>query len=177
MVTGRVIKRDEANDIAIISFNEFRSDAKGFLIFPSYKVKSGQDIYVIGYPLGSVLGDSPSITKGIIASTVGLGGDSRHLRITAQINPGNSGGPVLDSYGRVIGVVSHTLNKLYMTKMTGHIPEGTNFAIKSDVLLNILNEMENLIDEQTKEIFLAEKIFSEYSKAVVVVKSKQNENY
>lgn len=56
--------------------------------------------------------------------------------------------------------------------MTGHIPEGTNFAIKSDVLLNIFNETENLIEEQTKEILSAEKIFSEYSKAVVVVKSK-----
>lgn len=171
IVKGRVIKRDEANDLALVGFNEFRSDPEGFRLFPSYKVKAGQDIYVIGYPLEAVLGDNPSITKGIISSTVGLQGDSRHLRITAQINPGNSGGPVLDVYGRVIGVVSYTLNKLYVAKMTGHIPEGTNFAVKSDVLLNILDDPEGLITERTYETLSTEKIFSIYSKAVVMVRT------
>jgi S1-C subfamily serine protease len=171
IIKGRVIKRDEANDLPVVNFNEFRNAPQGFQMFPSYKVKSGQDIYVIGYPLGALLGDSPSITRGIISSTAGLGGDSRHLRITAQINPGNSGGPLLDTYGRVIGVVSHTLNKLYIAKMTGHIPEGTNFAVKSDVLLNMFDETKNLVNEQIEEIFSAEKIFSVYSKAVVMVRA------
>ena len=168
---GRVIKRDEANDLAVISFNEFRNAPEGFRIFPSYKVKSGQDIYVIGYPLGSILGDSPSITKGIISATIGIGGDSRHFRITAQINPGNSGGPLVDTYGRVIGVVSHALNKLYIAKNIGHIPEGTNFAVKADVLLNMFNEIESLISEQTDQVLPADKIFSAYSNAVVIVRA------
>ena len=171
IIRGKITKRDKANDLAIVSFREFRNTPEELQIFPSHKVKSGQEIYVIGYPLGSVLGDSPSITKGIISSIVGLEGDSRHLRITAQINPGNSGGPLLDANGRVIGVISHSLNKFYIAKETGHIPEGTNFAVKSDVLLNVLSETENLINEQSKEKLSAEKIFSLCSNSVVMVKA------
>ena len=171
IIQGKVIKRDKKNDLAIITFEDIRSKPICFHIFPSYKVETGQEIYVIGYPLQVVLGENPSITKGMISSTVGLDGDSRHFRITAQLNPGNSGGPLLDVQGRVIGVISHTLNKLYFAKVTGHIPEGTNFAIKSDVILNLYPGIKNLINEEETLPLSAEKIFSTYSKAVVLIKS------
>ena len=64
----------------------------------------------MGYPVPGDLGSRLSITKGIIASTVGADEDNRHFRVTAQTNPGNSGGPLLDAKGRVIGVAnSHLL--------------------------------------------------------------------
>ncbi len=171
IVTGKVIKRDKENDLAIIKFEEKKQRPIGFQIFPSHKVTTGQEIFVLGYPMETFLGDQPGITKGMISSIVGLNNDSRHFRITAQINPGNSGGPLLDAQGRVIGIVSHTLNKLGVAKTTGHIPEGTNFAIKSAVLLNLAPDLENLINEQETNAISADKNFSTYSNAVVIVRS------
>lgn len=171
IATGKVIKRDKINDLAIINFEEIREEPLGFQIYPSHKVTAGQEVFVIGYPMESVLGELPSITKGMVSSVVGLDNDSRHFRITAQINPGNSGGPLLDVQGRVIGIVSHTLNKLFVAKATGHIPEGTNFAIKSALLLSLSPDLENAINEQETNAIPADKIFSAYSKAVVVVGS------
>ncbi len=159
IVKGKVIKRDKENDLAIIRFEETKQGHIGFQIFPSYKVTAGQEIFVLGYPMEAVLGEQPSITKGMISSIVGINNDSRHFRITAQINPGNSGGPLLDVQGRVIGIVSHTLNKLYVAKATGHIPEGTNFALKSALLLNLAPDLEKLINEQEINAISADKIF------------------
>jgi hypothetical protein len=39
--------------------------------------------------------------------------------------------------GRVVGVVVSSINSLYVLKETGALPQGINFAIKSDVLLEM----------------------------------------
>lgn len=171
VTTGNILKRDRQNDLAIIGFEDIRKEPIGFQLFPSHKVRAGQEVLVIGYPMEAVLGEQPGITKGMISSVVGLDNDSRHFRITAQINPGNSGGPLLDVQGRVIGIVSHTLNKLYVAKATGHIPEGTNFAIKSALLLNLYPDLERLINEKETTAISSDRVFSIYSRAVVVVRS------
>jgi S1-C subfamily serine protease len=169
-IRARVIKRDKENDLAIIRFKEFRTEPAGFSIFPSHKVNSGQEIFVIGYPLGRTLGENPSITRGMVAATVGIESDSRHFRITAEINPGNSGGPLIDKQGRVIGVVSHGLNKVDAAKNTGNIPEGANFAIKSSLLLSLSPNLRKLVTEEQSSKLTAEKIFNNYSKFVVIVR-------
>lgn len=171
ITTGNVIKRDKNNDLAIISFEDTRQEPIGFQVFPSHKVNSGQEIYVIGYPLEAFLGEQPSITKGIISSIVGIKNDSRHFRITAQINPGNSGGPLLDAAGRMIGIVSHALNKIYFAKVEGNIPEGTNFAIKSALLLSFYPGLESTMNDKELTPMSADKIFSTYSKAVVIIRA------
>lgn len=171
VTTGNVIKRDKNNDLATISFEDTRQEPIGFQVFPSHKVTAGQEIFVIGYPLEAVLGDQPGITKGIISSTVGINNDSRYFRMTAQINPGNSGGPLLDAQGRMIGIVSHTLHKINFAKATSNIPEGTNFAIKSALLLSLYPDLESTMNDREMIAISADKIFSTYSKAAVVVRS------
>jgi S1-C subfamily serine protease len=171
VTTGKVIKRDQQNDLAIISLDNIRQKPIGFQIFPSHKVSPGQEVFVIGYPMEALLGGHPEISKGMISSIVGLNNDSRHFRITAQINPGNSGGPLLDAQGRVIGIVSHKLNQFYVAKATGQIPEGTNFAIKSALLLNLYPDLECAVDDKEIATISGERLFSVYSKAVVVVRS------
>ena len=171
VTTGKVLKRDKQNDLAIISLDDIVQKPNGFQIFPSHKVRSGQEVFVIGYPMEALLGGQPGISKGMISSVVGLNNDSRHFRITAQINPGNSGGPLLDAQGRVIGIVSHKLNQLVIAKTTGQIPEGTNFAIKSTLLLNLYPDLERAVDDREVAPISGERLFSMYSKAVVVVRS------
>ena len=113
-----------------------------------------------------------SITKGIIASTVGLNEDNRQFRVTAQINPGNSGGPLLDAKGRVIGVVSHGLNPALMlsparvTCRKGRISP-SNRPCWSSMLADFAEE--EVSDEADLPDLTGDKIFAAYRDAVVLI--------
>jgi serine protease Do len=85
------------------------------------------------------LSSKPKITDGIISSTAGLGDDSRYFQISAPIQPGNSGGPLLDQFGRVIGITTAKLDDSWSIKNTGSIAQNVNFAIKAIVVKAFLN--------------------------------------
>jgi S1-C subfamily serine protease len=57
----------------------------------------------------------------------------------AAVQPGNSGGPLLDSDGNVVGIVAAKLNALKFARATGNIPENINFAIKTGMLRDFLD--------------------------------------
>ena len=59
------------------------------------------------------------------------------IQTTADLNPGNSGGPVLDCYGKVVGIVTMKLGGSF---------DGISFAIPSDGAYNILCDMKKGID-------------------------------
>jgi S1-C subfamily serine protease len=66
--------------------------------------QAGDPITVVGYPLGGAL----TFEDGIVvdrADGTRFGIDGELLRVTAQVEHGNSGGPILDTSGRVVGVV------------------------------------------------------------------------
>ncbi len=65
--------------------------------------------------------------------------DTRYLQISAAVQPGNSGGPLLDSGGEVVGMVAAKLNALKFARATGDIPENINFAIKTGMLRDFLD--------------------------------------
>jgi S1-C subfamily serine protease len=66
--------------------------------------KAGEPVTVVGYPLGGPLTPSPgTIIDRVDGSELGIQGTV--IRLTATVLPGNSGGPVLDSHGRIVGIV------------------------------------------------------------------------
>ena len=75
----------------------------------------GEQIYVIGSPYGY----KNSLTEGIV-SGVHDDGFRMNVQITAALAPGNSGGPLLNKYGKVVGIASSTIDD-------GNV----NFAISS----------------------------------------------
>lgn len=97
-------------------------------------IRVGEDIITLGYPFGSILGDTVKVTKGNVSSLTGIANDTSIMQISAPIQPGNSGGPVLDMNGNVVGVVSAKLNELSVVLVTGSLPQNVNFAIKSQTL-------------------------------------------
>ena len=128
--TATIIASDKNNDLALLKISD--SNFGGFGTLP-YSISStsaevGEDIFVLGYPLTSTMGDEIKLTTGIISSKTGFQGDISLYQISAPIQPGNSGGPLFDKKGNIIGVVS--------AKHAG--AENVGYAIKSSYLRNLI---------------------------------------
>lgn len=132
-LTAQVVASDKYNDIAILKINDSRFT--GFGAIP-YLVKANisdvaEEIFVLGYPMTSTMGDEIKYTTGVISSKTGFQGDVSQYQISAPVQPGNSGGPLFDSKGNVIGIVS--------AKHTG--AENVGYAIKASYLKNLIESV------------------------------------
>jgi hypothetical protein len=124
-----VIATDKYNDLAILKVGGCTISS---LEIP-YSVKTftsevGEEVFVLGYPLTSTMGDEIKLTTGVISSKTGFQGDVSQYQISAPIQPGNSGGPLFDSKGNIIGIVS--------AKHRG--AENVGYAIKASYLRNLM---------------------------------------
>jgi S1-C subfamily serine protease len=71
--------------------------------------KVGDEVFVLGHPFGLIGSLSAGIVSGFDRSFQPSGSDTKIeglIQFDAAANPGNSGGPLLDRYGRVIGIVT-----------------------------------------------------------------------
>ena len=124
-----VIATDKFNDLAIIKIDDSRFN--GFGTIP-YRVKAstsevGEDIFVLGYPLTTTMGDEIKLTTGVISSKTGFQGDVALYQISAPIQPGNSGGPLFDGNGNLIGIINAKHREA----------ENVSYAIKTSYLKNL----------------------------------------
>jgi len=127
-----LLARDLRNDLALLrSEQALAKSARFFLIGDSSKVRHGQTVYTMGYPLPDVLGHDLHVHDGIISSLTGILGSSSEFQVEMTVNPGISGGPLVDNRGAVIGVVTSKLGLGYAIQ-TGSMPEGVTFAVKAD---------------------------------------------
>lgn len=124
---------DKIADVAIIQLASPVSNFPAATIGNSDNVRVGDDIFVIGNPLGL----SHSVSKGIISSKHSEKSKLNDKRIMeffqtdAAINKGNSGGPMFNMRGEVIGIVSSILS------FSGGF-EGLGFAATSNIAKEIL---------------------------------------
>ena len=137
VTTLRVVSSDESNDLALLqgpaaSFKEFAE-------IRDRAIRSGDSVVAIGYPFHGLLTSDFTVTTGIVSSLSGALNDTRYLQISAAVQPGNSGGPLLDTDGQIVGMVAAKLNALKFVKATGNIPENINFAIKTGMLRDFLD--------------------------------------
>jgi S1-C subfamily serine protease len=135
--TLRVVSSDESNDLALLqgpagSFKEFAR-------IRDRAIHSGDSVVAIGYPFHGLLTSDFTVTTGIVSSLSGLLNDSRFLQISAAVQPGNSGGPLIDTSGRIVGMVAAKLNAMKFVRATGNIPENINFAIKTGAIRDFLD--------------------------------------
>ncbi len=66
------------------------------------KIKSGQQVFAIGNPLGL----ERTVTDGVVSSTNRAFEGNIYIQTNADINPGNSGGPLFNLAGQVVGVTN-----------------------------------------------------------------------
>jgi len=120
LAPGEVLVSDADMDVAIFSVR-----ARNLPILKlarNYNPKEGEDIYVIGSPMGL----ETSFSSGIVS---GIRGSDGFLQITAPISPGSSGSPVFNSAGEVIGVATMIMKE----------SQNVNFAVPVKYV-NLLSE-------------------------------------
>ncbi|MCH7606407.1 MAG: trypsin-like peptidase domain-containing protein [Chloroflexi bacterium] len=125
-VQGRELIRDlavvkiEASNLPILELGDLSN------------VNQGQQVVVLGYPLGKT---DLSITSGFVSTTAfDPGRNMWFIQTDSAINPGNSGGPLLDLQGQVIGVVS--------AKFVSVSVEGIGLAISANTVNLYLDRLE-----------------------------------
>lgn len=101
--TGIVAARHPERDIAVIKIAADGLPAAE--IGDSSTVRPGQIAIAVGHPLGF----RDAVTAGIVvasgqAATEGGPRMGDHLQADVTLMPGNSGGPLVDAWGRVIGI-------------------------------------------------------------------------
>ncbi|MBI4549078.1 MAG: trypsin-like peptidase domain-containing protein [Ignavibacteriae bacterium] len=134
--------KDAGNDLAVLKLSEFRY-SKDFKTAIPYKVvstkqlKTGQDVFTLGFPLGEILGSTAKLSSGTVSSLFGIKDDPRLIQISNPVQPGNSGGPLFNRNGDLVGIVVASLNARYFFESADILPQNVNFAIKSDYLINL----------------------------------------
>jgi S1-C subfamily serine protease len=133
LLSATIVGSDAMNDLALLKVDAPPS-AVSAIFEDEDRLEAGADVIVFGYPLLGQLSRAGNLTKGSVTALSGLRDDTRFFQMSAPIQLGNSGGPVLNSSGRVVGVVTSKLNAAHELKTNGDITQNVNFALKASVL-------------------------------------------
>ena len=144
-VVGGVVGSDTYSDIAVVKIASDKVSTVAEFA-DSAKITVGETAIAIGSPLGTDYANS--VTQGIVSSlsrTVTMTNDdgetisTNAIQTDAAINPGNSGGALINIEGQVIGINS---SKISSTSSSGESVEGMGFAIPSNDVVKIINQLE-----------------------------------
>jgi len=129
----QVIGAEKNADIAVIKINPtLPLKALGF---ERTKINIGDKVIAVGNPAGLEF----SVTEGIISATERINNNGiKYIQTDVPINPGNSGGPLVNIYGKIVGI--NTMKKSDM--------EGIGFAVHAAVVEDIA---EHIIQEYEKQ--------------------------
>jgi S1-C subfamily serine protease len=143
--TAHVLGFDYDADLAVVQ-PDSPGDVPTLTLGNSDLVLPTQEVTAFGYPFGNMLAldkDAyPSITvnSGKVTALRKEKGELALIQVDALVNPGNSGGPVMDSAGKVIGLVE-----------SGVPGAGLNFATPVARLKKMLDGPLVVIDPSTVE--------------------------
>jgi V8-like Glu-specific endopeptidase len=131
--SAKIVVDDSRNDLAVL---KAKTANETYLKLRAGKsIRIGQEVIVLGYPLGKLLGSGIKLTSGDVSSLTGLVDDATNMQITAPVQPGNSGGPLLDKSGNLVGVIYSRVEKT----LSGRSTQNVNLAIKSNILQMLLD--------------------------------------
>ena len=126
---ARVLGVSECSDLAVI---DIEGDDHTYLEWFEGPIDVGLEIYSAGFPLGD---PEFTLTKGIVSKANTSGETdwaslSSVLEHDATINPGNSGGPLVDGFGKIVGV-NYAASPMF----------SQYFAISRDVASSIIDQL------------------------------------
>lgn len=153
---ARVLEVDAVHDLALLRFEG--AWATAFKVGDSSRVREGDALAFMGFPIGGALGFSPVTHRASVSSIAAaalptpqarqlsaqairsLRGDNMFdiFQLDATAYPGNSGGPLFDpETGEVMGVVNMVLLKSTREAALSQ-PSGISYAIPSRFVLELL---------------------------------------
>lgn len=132
-IPARIERLANTADVALIKLQKPPANPNVAKIGESDSVKVGDQIFVIGAPMGL----SYSLTSGIISARHNMHKmtnsfvEAEFFQTDASINTGNSGGPVFNMQGEVIAIASAILSR------SGGF-EGIGFAATTEIARSLL---------------------------------------
>lgn len=132
-----IVGVDPMNDLAVLHVDDVPPGVQPIEPGDASKLRVGQRAIAIGNPFGQF---ERTLTTGVISAlnrTITIDADTvlrRVIQTDAAINRGNSGGPLLDSFGRLIGVNS----AIYSPTGTS---AGVGLAISVDTVKRVVPEL------------------------------------
>lgn len=129
--TATVVNVDQERDIAVLAPAALPGLILPATIGNSAALRVGDEVFAVGNPLGLVGSLSAGVVSGLERQSTPPGREEPLrglIQFDAAVNPGNSGGPLLDTSGRVVGIVTGLFNP---TKQDVFI--GIGFAVPIDV--------------------------------------------
>jgi S1-C subfamily serine protease len=138
-VSAQIVALHARDDLAVIraelpvvAIASFRVGAR---------VRPGDDVVAVGFPLAGLLADEASVTTGSVNAMAGIHNDQSILQMSTPVQQGSSGGPLFDASGNVVGIVVTKLNARIVAEETGDLPQNVNFAVKGDLARAFLDEL------------------------------------
>jgi S1-C subfamily serine protease len=108
LIDAKMVGADPSTDLALLKVDPAKTKLRPLKLGDSEKTRVGDPVVAIGNPFGY----SRTVTTGIVSAKQrrieapnGFQIDNV-IQTDAAINPGNSGGPLLDAFGRVLGINS-----------------------------------------------------------------------
>lgn len=150
-----VLEVDKTHDLALLKFDG--PAAPAMALRSAEPVREGQNVALMGFPIGGALGFSPVTHRGIISSITSVAippGSSRQLnaasvralrdgnfevyQLDATAYPGNSGGPLFDpESGELLGVINSVFIKgSRESALTS--PSGITYAIPAQFVRDLV---------------------------------------
>lgn len=140
---GTIVAVDNTTDIAVLKVPE-TDGVFAARRATGIEVAQGDRVYAFGSPFGFKFSMSEGIISGLGRSPNAVldpGGYTNFIQTDAAVNPGNSGGPLVDVYGRVVG--------MNVAIATGTTPNGTtegqnsgiSFAIPLDTIESVVVQL------------------------------------
>ena len=132
--SAKVVGADVSTDIAVIKIDAQNGERFPVVTFgDSDGLRVGDWVLALGSPLGLDF----TVTAGIVsAQGRQISGETileAYIQTDAAINPGNSGGPLIDLFGRVIGINSAIFG---MDRFVGY-----GFAVPSNIARRVMADL------------------------------------
>jgi S1-C subfamily serine protease len=129
-------------DVAVLKV-ETKEDLATLSIGRDSDVRTGDQLTVVGFPGASILKNqdsnprevSASATHGAVMADHPAKQGFKALGAKADASPGESGGPVLDRFGRVVGVTAYIMTDKY-----GTFVKNQSFSVPAGVLREYLDK-------------------------------------
>lgn len=105
---GTLVASDPSRDLALLVISDVPASVKAITLGAIDSVAPGDDVVVIGHPLGLLWSITTGIVSGIRTNfriSESSPTESTVVQTQTPINPGNSGGPLLTADGHLIGVI------------------------------------------------------------------------